>query len=664
VLVAATLILFFFVKARPRAGEVRRIWYWPEPRWDSHYLQLLTVFALLTVVSGAFVCLGRESIVIPALVITALTTLAAFHLRLRIRGRPKEHGHELEPSHWRSTYVAMMVMMAILVGVVPAVGAWRLAFNDVAITRLKLDQVAFGDAMSARRDARLNWYRNVSLSSLAFDSLARNIRPDTSGTPTLGFDADSAWTWRFVGREDKLTNHLGPLNAEWLVRQLAKHGLVVSGGATHGASYSTNVHWFRRNNGPLECSIAPTFIAGDVGRSSLAGRRLLNFLKLEVFSPVPRFEMPLYPWFWAAVGLALLGVVVVVELAVRFVFLEPFVFTEIDGPALLEPLEGATGKTSAERIRRALLLRFALDGDTRGRCFVINPNLIRRERRAGAIIRLFRASRRDAVLFAEFQDGLRDPATIRASLELIETLNAAGSKDIYIETSVEPLNFLHARFHDHYEHRVDLGIEIDRWAAALADYVRLRDGNAPPLVIAGERMPDEIRYDAVAKTAQTATAEMNQFDRVGTVLDLMKTRYRRIWTNCSSAEKLLLYRIAREGFVNRHARPVLGPLFRRGLVKMDPNCHLVSDSFRSFVLTAEAPSVFEKWQRRGGLSAWSRIRTPILLGIGVLGVFFFTTQREALNQSLGLLAAVTASVPGIINLLGSVARITSNTSKS
>jgi hypothetical protein len=83
----------------------------------------------------------------------------------------------------------------------------------------------------------------------------------------------------------------------------------------------------------------------------------------------------------------------------------------------------------------------------------------------------------------------------------------------------------------------------------------------------------------------------------------------------------------------------------------------MNESFRRFVLAAERPEVFAKWQERGGVSAWSKMRTPLLLALGGLALLFFATQREALNQTLGLLAAVAAFAPGLVSAAGGLSRL-------
>jgi uncharacterized membrane protein HdeD (DUF308 family) len=82
----------------------------------------------------------------------------------------------------------------------------------------------------------------------------------------------------------------------------------------------------------------------------------------------------------------------------------------------------------------------------------------------------------------------------------------------------------------------------------------------------------------------------------------------------------------------------------------------MNESFRLFILHAERPETFVEWERHGGPSLWSKMRGPALVALGILAAFFFATQREALSQSLGLLAAVAALAPGVISILSNISR--------
>jgi hypothetical protein len=217
-----------------------------------------------------------------------------------------------------------------------------------------------------------------------------------------------------------------------------------------------------------------------------------------------------------------------------------------------------------------------------------------------------------------------------------------------------------------------LGISIERWAQALQDFVRLRRLESTRPLTAPYVTSPAARDALTRESAPTGVLRRFAFhighqkrakafrrrDVQLSMLDLAQAHYRRLWTSCSSEEKVLLYHIAREGLVSRRATPVLFPLFRRGLVQ--PPCRLMNESFRQFVIGAEPVEVFAKWQERGEVSWWARMRMPLVVALSALAAFFFATQREALNQSLGFLAAIAAVGPALITVTSSLGKLRSS----
>ena len=167
-----------------------------------------------------------------------------------------------------------------------------------------------------------------------------------------------------------------------------------------------------------------------------------------------------------------------------------------------------------------------------------------------------------------------------------------------------------------------------------------------------------LQEQALRLAADPGIAGFAPDEVVESMLDLAQAHYRRIWVSCSTEEKILLYRIAKEGFVNRRVEEILRPLQRRGLVFTDPNCRIMNESFRRFILTAERPEAMLEWEQRGGESAWARMRAPIMIGLILVAAFFFATQREAFDNSLGFFAALTAGAPALIKILGMTTRST------
>jgi len=365
-------------------------------------------------------------------------------------------------------------------------------------------------------------------------------------------------------------------------------------------------------------------------------------------------------WFWLIEPLGLLVLILILCDAVNRVFLCNWSKPKSrDGRKLL-----ATG-CQPERVLR---LRLPMSADDRKLYHPIGMNEIRGKKSVDVLVQEARHSKLGGVLLEEFERELTYPAVIARKLELLEALNthASPSFRICIESMIEPLYFLSARYQEEFENRHRLGIDVDRWAFALEKFSRFREptpidepsdrraSDSPGLdalreEISGCEFLKERKQDELL---EPDAARLTRAQVVDIVLDMARSHYRNLWTMCSTEEKVLLFRIAREGYANRNAERILAPLILRGLARVDPSCRLMNDSFRKFVLTAEPPEVIARWQRRGGVSAWGRMRAPILLAVITLAVFFFSTQQTAFHNSLALVAGLAASSPALLSLLG------------
>ena len=383
-------------------------------------------------------------------------------------------------------------------------------------------------------------------------------------------------------------------------------------------------------------------------------------------------------WFWPATLLGFAILVVLIYSVQRYVFLvdveRPL---SLDGDVLIDKAvkewksrnKKEKDKEGPQTLRQTILLRFRVPRKYRENFEVVSPEDIRSEELKHLKLRLA-PSHINHIVLQQFDYNLKEPEIIGKKLELLEWLNDEKSDAmIVIESSIDPLYFLTERFNDRYDRREALGISLERWSATLQSYARLRDykvynlkdypsfGKVPKLdaevcdTLIGEAWPNSRLYDIGLHIASSdETAAFSRETIIDNFLDLARPHYRRIWSSCSINEKMLLFRIAKEGYANRAAERTLKALIRRRLVVMDPNCRIMNESFRRFVLRAERPEVFKKWASEAGASDWSKLKTPVTFAVVALIVFFFATQRELFNQSLGVFAALAASAPAVVRL--------------
>lgn len=681
--------------ARRRAGEAYSIWFWPHPHRGPQYGALIAGYLILGALWTILARILDRSFLLLSPFLLALTVLVLFRAVLvpgpagetstasENKPAPKApeksstidrtlrsfvQGVDLisKPLSSSQRYLVMIVIALVLVGVLPAIGFWWAVQTDEEIFQLKDQQVEFAAALDLRRLDQLDWFKGVPLDDVSCAQIAQNAFATSDTSKALGFYAPPGWSWSYRALGDRdWKQGLWPLKelfTESWRASMASRGIAMECRSPAGDAV---IQWLvsrpRRLEGSPGDSIwcvhdrpVPATGIGAFTGDSLSTR----FQTLSVVSPIPSVPMAWPYWLMAVLGLGLL--VWVVSGCLHYVFLS--------GWALPRPFDGREILENTLNVSRGVLLRFETPKGLAADCHRIGIAEIRKAKNGRSLVEAAAQSGKSGVILAEFDHGLKEPKIIQRKLELIEGLNGLDPpRKIYIESLVEPLYFLTERSQDHYPKQRELGIEIERWAVALAPYPRLRlrreevSQKEPTTGI--EVLCQELREHPPLEQLNSNLGLEKRFqgfsreEAVDAVLDLATPHYRSLWTCCSSEEKLLLYRVARQGFVNRRAEKTLRPLIRRGLVRLDPNCRIMNESFRRFILGAERPEAIAKWERIGGVSAWSKMKRPILLSILALFAFFFATQREAFNQSLAVLAALAASVPAAMNLIGNLSKL-------
>ncbi|MCI0658888.1 MAG: hypothetical protein L0170_17695, partial [Acidobacteria bacterium] len=136
---------------------------------------------------------------------------------------------------------------------------------------------------------------------------------------------------------------------------------------------------------------------------------------------------------------------------------------------------------------------------------------------------------------------------------------------------------------------------------------------------------------------------------VADVLDRARAFYHSLWRGCSQEERLLLFDLAEDGFVNAKG-DVRRRLIERGLVVRGSQLRLVNESFQAFIV---------EMGRAGNIhAAQEGARNPqrmmrMILGTGVVAIAFivFLTQPQLWNLSTTFIGAVGAGIPSMMALL-------------
>jgi hypothetical protein len=144
-----------------------------------------------------------------------------------------------------------------------------------------------------------------------------------------------------------------------------------------------------------------------------------------------------------------------------------------------------------------------------------------------------------------------------------------------------------------------------------------------------------------------------QGDIILKIQSLARTHYEYLWKACTREEQYILYDIAQDGLVNSKNTQVIIALIEKGLLVYDGTLWMMNQSFRNYILTAIPPEEVSNMKREALSSGtWSTIKGPLILVIIALVGFLSLTQQETYKQAIALLGTLTASIPVIIQLLG------------
>ncbi|MDO1451788.1 hypothetical protein Q0590_36275 [Rhodocytophaga aerolata] len=154
--------------------------------------------------------------------------------------------------------------------------------------------------------------------------------------------------------------------------------------------------------------------------------------------------------------------------------------------------------------------------------------------------------------------------------------------------------------------------------------------------------------------SQFLSNKVSQGDIILKIQSIARTHYQCLWKACTREEQYILYDIAQDGLVNSKNTQVIIALIEKGLLVYDGTLWIMNHSFRNYILTTISPEEVSKMKSEALTSgAWSAIKGPLILVVIALVGFLSLTQQETYKQAIALLGTLTATIPIMIQLLGS-----------
>ncbi len=145
---------------------------------------------------------------------------------------------------------------------------------------------------------------------------------------------------------------------------------------------------------------------------------------------------------------------------------------------------------------------------------------------------------------------------------------------------------------------------------------------------------------------QPVSNEMEREDMILQVEEMSQTYYHSIWNSLCSAEKFILFDLAKDGFVNMRNMKTIRMLRQKGIVIVKDALRIMNKSFNNFILSVvnedDEIKMEEEMRRKG---TWNTMHLIIVIVIVSILIFLGIAQEEMFKNFQSILAAMGALLP-------------------
>lgn len=274
-----------------------------------------------------------------------------------------------------------------------------------------------------------------------------------------------------------------------------------------------------------------------------------------------------------------------------------------------------------------------------------------------------------------------EPVRLR-SLQLLEQASAANPAHVCIVSSVDPVLSLESASSEDPERRQELA----RWIRAMAGFERIsfdhpydleperqRLAALPSKHLADCQMIFNREFDRTYYLRTLVPRIMKDFDPaksptpahfeafvVNRTLRLADGLYRMLWNTTTPDERLVLYQLAADGWVNPMNRVAVAHLVRKRLIFLSATAgalkergalEVMNESFRRFVLTAADPAELRRWESDEQGVLWRGMRLGLLTALVLAAAWVSYVRRDLFDTYVGYLAAATGGSAAVLKWL-------------
>ncbi len=288
-----------------------------------------------------------------------------------------------------------------------------------------------------------------------------------------------------------------------------------------------------------------------------------------------------------------------------------------------------------------------------------------------------------------FATGLVNTVDRRDRLAMLEAVVFPGKAHVYLITSVDPLLFIQSLLAQKPADEATR-LEFDRWVRVLSSFERFAfEDSAERPNPAAEEAAFETLFGrspaahpecfAIFKSEMNAATflrgcipKLNRerldwstprhFERtlVTQVRSLADGYYRVVWLNCTADERLALFQLAKDDWMNPLNKVGITHALRKKLITAvtsasisgtDGAYRIMNESFRQFVLGAVQEREAIEWAAEPDGSLWPAMRMALMLAVGLLILFMAYIQRELFDVYFSYFAALAGGSAALLRIV-------------